>query len=436
MRFLVLKILKMILKTLARATVARYQSGIIGITGTVGKTSTKETVFIILRRERRVRCSSKSFNNEIGLPLAILGDWEATGGFFFWLEVLRRSFHQLLFKTQSYPDLLVLEYGIDRPGDMSYLLKIARPSVGILTAVGDIPVHVEFFPGPEAILREKSKLITHLPATGFAVLNADDASILNLRFQTRAHTVTFGFSEFADVRVTNFKNRFDGKSGGVAFKLNYGGSVVPVRLDGLLGRGMVYSAAAGAAVGLIFGMNLIKIAEALSGYEPPAGRMRLIGGLKGTTIIDDSYNASPIAMREALGTVRLLKAKRKIAVLADMLEIGKYTFEAHEAMGRLAAKTVDILFTVGIRGKIIAETARQAGMKEERIFHFRTVDEAGRTLQIKLQKGDLILVKASQAVRLEKVVKEVMAEPDKAEKLLVRQDKLWLAKPGMYDEEV
>jgi UDP-N-acetylmuramoyl-tripeptide--D-alanyl-D-alanine ligase len=362
-------------------TVKKYKPGIIGITGNVGKTSTKEMIFSVLKSERRVRCPSKSFNNEIGLPLAILGEWENTGRFFFWLSVLWRSIYQLLIKNKSYPDLLVLEYGIDKPGDMSYLLEIAKPSVGVFTAMSDIPVHVEFFSGPEAVFREKSKLITHLPATGFAVLNADNDLILSLCSQMRAHTVTFGFSEKADVRITNFENKLDIKTGGISFKLNYGGSLVPVRLEGVFGKGMAYSAAASAAVGLIFGINLIKIAESLANYQPPSGRMRFIKGIRESIIIDDTYNASPLAMKEALDVLSNLKAKRKIAVLGDMLELGKYTFEGHEMIGRLAAKIVDVLFTIGIRGKLIAESARRAGLRTDQIFHFESINELSRVLQ-------------------------------------------------------
>jgi len=436
MREKIIKLLRWLLKVLAKLTIKKYKPGVIGITGTVGKTSTKEMIFSVLKSERKVRSSSKSFNNEIGLPLAILGDWETTGRFFFWFKVFLYSIRQLLIKNKTYPDLLVLEYGIDRPGDMSYLLEIVKPSIGVFTAMSDIPSHVEFFSGPEAVFREKSKLIVHLPATGFAVLNADNDLILSLRSQIKTHAVTFGFSENADVRITNFENKLDSKFVGLSFKLNYGGSVVPIRIEGVFGKGIAYSAACSAAVGLIFGINLIKIAEALALYKPPPGRMRFIKGIKESVIIDDTYNASPIAMKEALDVLASLKAKRKIAVLGDMLEIGKYTFEAHESIGRLAAKIVNFLFTVGIRGKIIAEAAAQAGLKSERIFHFETINELGEVLKGKLQKNDLVLIKASQAVRLEKVVKGIMTEPDKASELLVRQNKLWLEKPGIYDKKI
>ncbi|MFA6365335.1 MAG: Mur ligase family protein [Candidatus Paceibacterota bacterium] len=435
MKIIGLKFLQFILKLLAKATLLRYSPGIVGITGSVGKTSTKEAIKAVLLRERNVRAPSKNYNNEIGLPLSVLGDWESTGGFFFWIKVVFASLYRLVVKDKNYPEVLILEYAVDRPGDMKYLLDIARPHIGVFTAMGDVPVHVEFFAGPEAVMREKARLISQLPATGFAILNADDPLVTQTKAQTRAQIMTFGFEERAEVRVSNFTNRFDGKSGGISCKLGYGGSIVPLHIDRALGKAQAYSAAAATAVGLIFGMNLIKIAEALTQYEAPAGRLKLIQGIKESFLIDDTYNASPLAMHLGLETLKSLNAKRKIAVLGDMLEIGKYTLEAHEEIGKsLKKKGIDMLITVGLRGKLIAEAAIRAGFSEKEVFTFMDVDEVGRFLQSKIQKGDLILVKGSQGVRLEKVVKEVMAEPGRAKNLLARQDPEWQKKKGLYNE--
>ncbi len=428
-----IKILAWKLRILAKLTLRRYKPGIIGITGNVGKTSTKAAIVTILGHSRRVRISLKNFNNELGLPLTILGDWDSTGGVFFWFRVIISSVFQLCIKNPSYPEILVLEYGIDRPGDMKYLLNVARPHIGVVTALRDIPVHVEFFSGPEAVAQEKSKLVNSLPATGFSVLNADDIAVLEMKDQSRAHAVTFGFSRGVDVRISNFQNHFDKKFTGVTFKLEYGGSLVPVRLTKVLGKAHAYSAAAAAAVSLIYGINLVKIAEALLSYQPPSGRLRFLDGIKGSVIIDDTYNASPVANHEALESLKSLKAKRKIAVLGDMLELGKYTIEAHEGVGRLVAKSAGILFIVGVRAKFIAESAVRAGFSKKKIFTFMDVHKCGMQLQKEIKKGDLILVKGSQSVRMERVVKEVMAEPARAKDLLVRQSNRWLKRRGLYD---
>ncbi len=394
-------------RQLAIWTLRKYQPGIIAITGSVGKTSTKEAIHAVLCKHRFVRASKGNFNNEIGMPLTILGDWDAIRGKWFWPKVFASALLRLVFRLK-YPELLILEYAADKPGDIKYLTDIAKPQIGVVTAIGDIPVHVEFYSGPEAVAREKSKVIEALPATGFAVLNYDDEVVLDMKEKTRAHIMTYGFGEGAQVQITNFEVRMDGdRPGGIGFKLNYGGSFVPVRLEGSFGKAQAYAAAAAASLGIIFGLNLVKIAEALLEYQAPDGRGKLIDGVKQTYIIDDTYNASPLSMEAGLETLEKLDAKRKVAVLGDMLEIGKYAIEAHEEIGKYAGKKADILITVGTRAKFIAEGARQAGMAKKNIYSFNLAEEAAPEVQKLIKKGDLILVKASHSIGLEKIVEEI-----------------------------
>lgn len=435
MKQIILNVLQFTLKFLARATISRYKPVIVGVTGSVGKTTTREAVRAVISRARSVRAPSKNFNNELGFPLTILGDWHDVGGAFFWLRVIIASAARIIFKDSDYPEVLVLEYAVDKPGDMKYLLSIARPNIGILTAIGEVPVHVEFFAGPEAVLREKAKLISQLPATGFAVLNADDALVLTVKTETRAQVITYGFSEKADFRLSNFTNQLEeGFLFGSSFKFSYGGNVVPAKIKGALGKTQGYASAAAAVIGTLFGINLVSAAEALyEKYNPLPGRARIVAGIKNSVIIDDTYNASPLAMKEGLETLRATPCRRRIAVLGDMLELGTYTLESHEEIGRLAAKCADILITVGIRGKFIGEAAMRAGLDKKDIQIFMSVAEAGKFLQSRLTKGDIVLIKGSQGTRMEKIVKEVMLEPEKADKFLVRQNKVWLAKTGLYE---
>lgn len=399
--------LKNFLRLLARWIVRKYQPSIIGITGTVGKTSTKEAIAAVLKSVRKVRASSGNFNNEFGLPLTILGDWEKAGRFFFWLKVIFSSLVRLVFGGK-YPEILILEYGADRPGDLKYLLDLARPQIGVVTAIGDIPVHVEFYSGPDAVAKEKSRLVEALPAIGFAVLNYDDEAVYEMRDKTRAHVITYGFGNGSEVRITNFENRIeDGKPVGLSFKLEYGGSFVPVRLMGAFGKAQAYAAAAAAAVGLSFGMNLVRISEALNYYQVPPRRGKLVAGEKGTLIFDDTYNASPLSMHAAIDTMKEFKAPRKVAVLGDMLEIGKYAIEAHEEVGRLAAKVFDILVTVGPRAKFIADASNKAGLSRKNIYAFDFADQAKGQVEELIKKGDLILIKASRAIGLDRIVEEI-----------------------------
>lgn len=395
------------LRVLAVKTIRKYQPGVIAISGSVGKTSAKEAIFTVLNRQRRVRANSGNFNNEIGLPLTILGDWQKITGRYFWVKVILASLARLLFRMK-YPEILILEYAADKPGDIKSLLEIAKPQISVVTAIGDIPAHIEFYSGVEAVAREKSKIVEALTTVGFAVLNHDDLAVLDMKERTRGRIITYGFDGDAEMRISNFELKMSGnKPSGIAFKLNYGGSFIPVRLDGCFGKVQCYAAAAAACVGVIFGLNLVKISEALLEYKALPGRGRIIPGIKKTYILDDSYNASPLSMRAAIETVHALSAPRKIAVLGDMLEIGKYTLEAHEAIGKLIPNRFDILVAIGARAKFIADSANNAGMAKKDIYIFDTADEAKLEVQKLIRKGDLILVKASHSIGLDKIIEEI-----------------------------
>lgn len=419
-----IKTLEFALWTCARLIIWRHRPGIIGITGSVGKTSTKLAIATVLGSDRKIRFAPMSLNNEIGFPLTIIGDWrekdlklvsntEPPGvkkiqKFFFWLRVFFRAVVSIAGYKSKYPEILILEYGIQMPGDMKKFISMAKPNIGVVTAIGEVPVHVEFFESPDALAREKSRLVEFLPAAGFAILNYDDNVVMRMKDRTRARAFSFGFKTGADLQITNFENRSDiSRPLGIGFKLEYAGSFVPIRLDGVFGKAQAYAAAAAAAVGLIFGMNLVKIAEALKNYKPIRGRMTLIDGIKESLILDDSYNAAPLSMRAALETLTALRSKRKIAVLGDMLEIGSFTLEAHEEVGMLVAKSANVLVTVGARAKFIAEQAKKSGLQRKNIFSFETVEEAQLPVQDMIRKGDLVLVKGSHAIGLQKLVEEI-----------------------------
>ncbi len=409
------KYLQAIIRKLAIWTIAKYQPGVIAITGSVGKTSTKEAILCVLKGSRFVRATHGNFNNELGLPLTILGDYQKITGRMFWVKVIFMAIFRLIFPARGwaafggkYPEILILEYAADKPGDIKDLLDVVKPQIGVITAVGDVPAHVEFYSGPEAVAREKSKILEVLPSTGFAVLNADDRYVLEMKNRTKAYVMTYGFAPEAAIQITNFENRMEnGNPIGVSFKLNYGGSFVPVRIDGCFGKPQVYAAAAAAGVAFAFGMNLVKVSEALQSYESPAQRTKLIPGIKNTFVIDDCYNASPMSMKAAIELADSMKFKRKIAVLGDMLEIGKYTIDAHTEIGALIGDVFDILVTVGPRSKFIADSASKKGMAIKNIFSFESADDAKLKVQELMKKGDLVLIKGSHAMELEKVVEEI-----------------------------
>jgi len=423
------KIIQKFLKVLAKLIVKKYKPLIIGITGSVGKTSTKEAIFSVLKNRFSVRKSEKNYNNEIGLPLTIIGAESAGKSLFGWLKILWQAKKLILFPLKNYPQILILEMAADRPGDLEYLVSFAPPRISVVTAVA--PVHLEFFKSLENIAQEKSVLVKCLPSSGQAILNADDERVYQMKDKTDAKVLTYGFSSRADIMAFDWENDFGVLESkeliGVRFKINYKGKIIPVFLPYVLGKQQTYAALAAIGVGLSLKMNLIEIVESLKEYNPPPGRMRLIAGVKRTLIIDDSYNASPLAVIMALDVLKKIPSKgRKFVVLGDMLELGSYSTKAHFEVGeKVASLDPDYLVAVGENAKNIIEGARKQGMPLEKIFHFFQSDDAAKFLKNIIQSGDVILVKGSQRMRMEKIVKELMAYPEKARELLVRQGKGW-----------
>ncbi|MDD2753705.1 MAG: UDP-N-acetylmuramoyl-tripeptide--D-alanyl-D-alanine ligase [Candidatus Portnoybacteria bacterium] len=426
------KILCFILKILARATLWRYKPLVIGVTGSVGKTAAKEAIYAVLKEKFGVRRNIKNYNNEIGAPLTILGQISCGDSVWRWLQTLLIGFFEILY-AKNYPKILVLEMGADKMGDIAYLTDFIKCHVGVITAIGEIPVHVEFFQGADQVAKEKANLVRGLDKGGWAVLNYDDQRVRAMARKTPAQIFTYGFDEKADLRASNFEQRLDDLSDvGMSFKVDYQGSNVPVRLSGLCAQHQVYAVLAGMAVGLIFKLNLVEIAQALKSITPYPGRLRLLRGIKKTWIIDDTYNSSPsssLKALELLGRMSNLRTDgepgRKIAALGDMLELGAFSEEAHRKIGANVAKAADILLAVGEKSIFMADEAKKNGLAQERAWYFADSEDAGRELQDMIKEGDIILVKGSQGMRMEKIVKELMAEPERAKELLVRQGEEW-----------
>lgn len=426
MKSYLLRKLQLVLKFLAKLTIKKYKPFVIGVTGSVGKTSTKSAIYTVLKSNFTVRMAGGNLNNELGMPLAILGDYETSGGVTFWLGVVFAALWQLFFRAR-YPKIIILEYAADRPGDMDYLLTIVKPNIAVVTAVGSIPVHVEFYKDPEAVAKEKAKLVQSLRLSDTAILNFDDPLVVEMKDFFKGKTLTYGFGEGSDLRVSSFMNRSEfGKPLGVSFKLETHDNFVPVRIDGVFGTAQAFAAASAAAVGLIRGMNLVKISEALQEFKGEPGRCRLIEGIKNSYILDDTYNASPLATEAALEILKDFPSPRKVVVLGDMAELGKYATYAHEEIGRKVYGAAQLLVTVGAKARFIAEGARKASFSKKDIYSFNDAEEAKLGIQRILESRDLVLVKGSQSMRMEKIVLEIMAHPELAKELLVRQYGKWL----------
>lgn len=422
-------LIQKILRILARAIVKKYHPKIIGITGSVGKTSTKEAIFAVLDGKFRVRRNIKNYNNEIGLPLTVIGRESGHKSLLKWATIILSGLRLVLFKDKKYPEILILEMGADHPGDIRYLTDITPCDIGVLTALS--PVHLEFFTTYEALKKEKYIIVQHLKPEATAILNSDIADVRAIKEKLRCNVLTFGIEYPCDVTAIEIRSKIPD---GVQFKLQYNGSTVPALIHGALGNSHVMAALAAACVGISLGMNLLDIANGLQRYTPPAGRMRIIPGIKHTTIIDDSYNSSPLAAARAVEVLvkqelPIIEGRKpeRFAVLGDMNELGPVSEMEHKKLGKYVAELgVDQLITVGEKAKDIAKSAIENGIEECRVFSFDKSEDAGRFLQDRIKEGDLILVKGSQNnIRLEKVVKEIMAEPLRAKELLVRQGPEW-----------
>ena len=346
----------------------RHDIQVIAVTGSVGKTTCKELIASVLSARFRTLKSEANLNTEIGIPLTLL---------------------QLTKENQR----AVLEFGMYARDEIALLSRIALPRIGVVTNIG--PVHLERLGSQGAITAAKAELVEALPADGVAILNGDDARTAGLASRTQARVVYFGLSERCDVRATDLVNR---GLDGIDFRLTTYIDSADVRLP-LPGRHQVYAALAASAVAIEEGMALSEIAAALAETKLEL-RSRILPGLNGSTILDDSYNASPASMQAALELLSELPGRR-IALLGDMLELGSKECEGHRRVGEQAAITCDLLVTVGDRARLIAESARREGVA---VRHLASTTEAIDALKHELRAGDYLLIKASRAMAFEEVV--------------------------------
>lgn len=419
------------LSSIAHKKIRKFKPTIIAVTGSVGKTSTRTAIAIALGAKYRVRTPYKNYNNEIGLPLAVLGEQSPGKDAWEWLKLLTRAW-----KINDMPEYLVLEYGVDKQGDMAELVKVARPNIAVITAIS--PVHVANYPSLEALIDEKAALGEAVDVSGYVLLNGDDHRVAGMRKRFAAPVRTYSLSNgdaFAtDIRLEYPKEEsFDVGEVFVITRatLHAGNQSAELVLKNCATTSLVSSALAAAEVAVSCGVQLDDAVKALSEQLTPVnGRLRPLAGVKGSLILDDSYNAAPASVIAGLEALEQFtpgeEYDRRIAALADMAELGAMSDEEHRAIGELVARTADLFVAVGPQMKLAAEAALAAGMEQGQIEWFKDSVEAGRYLDRVVQKGDVILIKGSQSQRMEKAVKDIMAEPGRAAELLVRQEEKWL----------
>jgi len=350
---------------------AKFGVRVVGITGSVGKTSTKELVWAVLSRRFRTLRNEGNLNNEIGVPLTLL---------------------------QLEPEYarLVLEMGMYARGEIARLCELAQPVVGVVTNIG--PVHLERLGSLEAIAAAKAELVEALPPDGVAVLNYDEPLVLEMAGRTSARVLLYGLDSRADLWADDIES--EGLEG-ISFRMHYRRESMKVHVP-LLGRHSVHTALRAAAVGLAEAMPWDDI---LAGLQDRQAQIRLVAvlGPRGSTILDDTYNSSPASAIAALNLLAELEG-RKIAVLGDMLELGSYEAEGHRLVGRRAMDVAEILVAVGPRGRIIGQEALSLGMNPDRVCLCDDNQAAIECLLETIQPGDCVLIKGSRGMNMEDIV--------------------------------
>jgi UDP-N-acetylmuramyl pentapeptide synthase len=419
MKYLLRNIILGILIFLARVRVKRLRLFVIGVTGSIGKTSTKEAISTVLGEKYRVLKSEKSFNTDFGLPLAILEQESGFSSATKWSGILLKATWNAFF-GRRHVQILVIEMGVDKPGDMDKLLKIIQPQIGVLSCISAVHLGEGQFKNLEDIFLEKKKLVEKLPEKGTAILNADDPYVSKLADSLTCRKIFYGTNDLADLKAMNITQSITG----ISFTVSYNGENADITLP-LAGAFNVYVVLPAIAAALTQGFTLGESASALEKFKLPPGRMNLIEGVKDSMIIDSSYNASPEAVKKALDLLSGFSG-RKIAVLGNMNELGDYSELKHKEIGAYTLHKTDFLVTVGEMAKWIKDEALFNGLPTENAFHFDDALSAAEFLYENILPNDVILVKGSQnKVRLEKLVQKIMKNPEQAPQLLVRQSAEW-----------
>jgi UDP-N-acetylmuramoyl-tripeptide--D-alanyl-D-alanine ligase len=352
---------------------------VIGITGSVGKTSTKEVTAAVLRRRFSTLKNPRSYNTESTMPISLL-------------------------QLEAHHDVAILEMGAYGPGDISLLAGIARPDIGIVTNIG--PSHMERMGSLETVAQAKSELVRALPADGYAILNIDDPHVRAMAQATPARPFFYGLDPAANLYADEIESR---GLGGIAFRAHYAGDTVMLKLP-LLGRHSVHTALAAAAAGLLLGLGWDAI---IDGLRDESAQLRLLAvpSASGATLIDDTYNASPASSLAALNLLAELDGRR-IVVLGDMLELGEIEESAHRVVGRRVAEVADLLISIGQRARWIADEACISGMGAGQITMLNTNAEAIALLSGLMRSGDFVLIKGSRGVAMDGIVAALQQQPE------------------------
>ena len=401
------KVLQKILKFFAEKTLKKYQPKVVVITGSIGKTSTKEAIYSVLSGKFKTRRSIKNYNNEIGVPLTILNCDSGEKSLWKWIRIFIKAIILNILKDKNYPELLVLEMAADKKGDIKYLMDIIPRKllkVAVLTAI--TPVHLEFFETVNNIFEEKTTPFSYLGGEELAVINMDNCDVYRVKQKINSKLLTYGLSKDADINITEIKHN----NSGLEFKINYKDETISSELKDAIADYQLYPLLASIGVGTYFSLELDEMIRFLKSYKILSKRMQKFEGIKNSIIIDDTYNSSPEALKKAIqALVNISFGQRKIIVLGDMLELGNDSETMHKQAGEIISKTdIDFLITFGEKAKYIFEEAIKNNFSEDNAFHFNNKEKIVELLKNEIKKDDVVLVKGSRGMEMEKIVEKII----------------------------
>lgn len=387
----------------AKDYLRKYKPEVIGIAGSTGKTITKDAIAMVLQKSYRVRSAPFSYNTRVGVALSVLGINR---------NIIRNNWLRLLTNSKLKelsvvePDVIVLELGADRPGDIDYLARHISFQVGVVTNVQS--THLRLFTSKDYVAHEMKSLVVEMPESGFMVLNADDPLVVAMRDQTKAKVVTFGQADGATIKLLRWQRL---GTYGFACELNIAGKIHELHLPNIVASYHIPHVLAALAVAYVMKVNISQAIQRLQSIKPPPGRMRILRGYNGATLLDDSYSAAPEGMLAALNLLKELPAKRRIAILGDMLDLGAQTLNAHRDVGERSADIADVLVTVGDNMRHTGTAALNRGSID--VHHFDKSQDVGKWLHDFMHEDDLVLIKGSRKMRMEEVTKRLLADPEK-----------------------
>ncbi len=395
-------IVRYILKILAQRLLKKHNPKIVAITGSVGKTTTKDAIFHVLdnSEDLKVLRNTGNFNNEFGLPLTIL-EQKPGKNTIDWIVVVLKSIWKLI-TSKDYYDILVLEMASDGPGNIVYLCQIAQPDIAIVMNVER--VHLLNFKSLDELAHEKSTLIHMSRKDGMVIVNYDNFYTKNMiKIAGDRKVYTFGIDKEADIRAGGAKDTKQGLN----FNVIYREDTTVIKMPHVIGKHNVYTILPIFPVADFFGIDMKKTSKSLQTFHLPQGRMNLVEGQNKSYIIDSTYNAEPSSMKAAIHTLKdFPEGKRRIAVVGDMLELGYLEEKSHREIGRLLMEArIDLVFFVGPKMKwAMDEMENHARDYARMLFHFKDSFVAAREIALKIKEEDIVLVKGSRGMMMERVV--------------------------------